>query len=414
MRVRRRMVQTGKKFEASLTGLVLAATFSRLIINTTRRFPYTFAPVLSRGMGVPLTAVTGLIGLSQITAFMGIFFGPLADRFGYRTMMIGGLGMLILGMFAGGLLPFYGVIFCSIFLSGLAKSVFDPSLQAYIGQRTPFERRGRIVGIMEVCWAGSTLVGIPLVAICINRFNWYSPFFLMSGLGLIGWLFLFRLLEKDRSSASAHTSPQQSIMNPWKEMLYAWRTLLQKKMNLCVLGSAFCVGASSDNIFVIYGAWLEQSFGLSVISLGLGTTVIGFAELIGEVLTASSGDRLGLGRSAALGLALNVFLCMLLPFFTQTLFFALTGLFLIFLTFEFNIVATLCLCTELIPGQRATMMSAFLAMASLGRLIGALAGGPLWLSGGIKATSFVSTVFGALGLVLLLFGLMKYQRIHSS
>jgi predicted MFS family arabinose efflux permease len=306
------------------------------------------------------------------------------------------------------------VIFCSIFLSGLAKSVFDPSLQAYIGQRTPFERRGRIVGIMEVCWAGSTLVGIPLVAICINRFNWYSPFFLMSGLGLIGWLFLFRLLEKDRSSASAHTSPQQSIMNPWKEMLYAWRTLLQKKMNLCVLGSAFCVGASSDNIFVIYGAWLEQSFGLSVISLGLGTTVIGFAELIGEVLTASSGDRLGLGRSAALGLALNVFLCMLLPFFTQTLFFALTGLFLILRTFEFNIVATLCLCTELIPGQRATMMSAFLAMASLGRLIGALAGGPLWLSGGIKATSFVSTVFGALGLVLLLFGLMKYQRIHSS
>ena len=35
----------------------------RLVLNTARRFAYPFAPVLSRGLNVPLTAVTFLIAI---------------------------------------------------------------------------------------------------------------------------------------------------------------------------------------------------------------------------------------------------------------------------------------------------------------------------------------------------------------
>ena len=34
------------------------AALCRFILNTSRRFVYPFAPVLSRGLGVPLTAIT--------------------------------------------------------------------------------------------------------------------------------------------------------------------------------------------------------------------------------------------------------------------------------------------------------------------------------------------------------------------
>ena len=78
----------------------------RLVLNTARRFAYPFAPVLSRGLGVPLTAVTSLIAVNQATAILGMFFGPLADRLGYRLMMLAGLAMLTAGMFAGGLYRF--------------------------------------------------------------------------------------------------------------------------------------------------------------------------------------------------------------------------------------------------------------------------------------------------------------------
>jgi len=145
------------------------ATLCRLVLNTARRFAYPFAPVLSRSLGVPLMAVTSLIAANQATSVLSIFFGPLADRFGYRRMMLAGLGSLALGMFAGGLLPFFGVVLAALLLAGLEKTVFGPALQAYVGERVPFNRRGMVIGVLEFSWAGSTLVGIPLLALLIER-----------------------------------------------------------------------------------------------------------------------------------------------------------------------------------------------------------------------------------------------------
>jgi len=35
-----------------------------------------------------------------------------------------------------------------------------------------------VVGLVEFSWAGSTLVGIPLIAIIIDRLDWRAPFLL--------------------------------------------------------------------------------------------------------------------------------------------------------------------------------------------------------------------------------------------
>ncbi|MFO8163992.1 MAG: MFS transporter [Thermodesulfobacteriota bacterium] len=114
------------------------ALLCRLVLNTARRFAYPFAPVLSRGLCVPLTSVKSLIAMNQAASVLGIFFGPLADRFGYRYIMLAGLGLLTLGMFTGGLLPFFGIVLAALLLAGLGKTVFDPAIQAYVGERVSF------------------------------------------------------------------------------------------------------------------------------------------------------------------------------------------------------------------------------------------------------------------------------------
>jgi predicted MFS family arabinose efflux permease len=89
---------------------------------------------------------------------------------------------------------------------------------------------------------------------------------------------------------------------------------------------------------------------------------------------------------------------------------ALVGLFLIFLSFEFMIVTSLSLFTELLPPARATMMASALAAAGIGRVVGALIGGSIWLAGGIYATSLVSASLSGLALVFLFWGLRGWQR----
>lgn len=108
--------------------------FSRIVLNTARRFAYPFAPALSRGLDVPLTAVTAAIGINQATGILGMIFGPISDRLGYRLMMLVGMSLLVIGMFAAGLLPMYATILAALFLAGLAKNIFDAAgLGRFIG-----------------------------------------------------------------------------------------------------------------------------------------------------------------------------------------------------------------------------------------------------------------------------------------
>ena len=389
-----------------LTLSIVVTTLCRLVLNTARRFVYPFAPALSRGLGVPLTAITSLIAVNQATAVLGLFFGPIADRLGYRLMMLTGMTLLVAGMFAGGLFPFYGVILIALFLAGLGKSMFDPALQAYVSERVPFHRRGLAIGFLEFSWAGSTLLGIPLIAILIDRLGWRAPFFVMGGLGILGILALSILIEK----TAQKKAPGQSL----PIFRGAWRQLLRERAALGALSYSFWISVANDNLFVVYGAWLEKQFGLSIVALGLGTAVIGIAELAGESFTAALADRLGLKRALIGGLAACLICYGILPLLGQTLGMALTGLFFLFLTFEFTIVTGLSLFTELVPASRATMMASYLAMGGVGRVVGALIGGPIWLAGGIFATALVSTAISGLALVSLIWGLRGWHKPQSS
>jgi DHA1 family inner membrane transport protein len=305
-------------------------------------------------------------------------------------------------MFAGGLFPFYGVVLVALFLAGLGKSIFDPALQAYVSERVPFHRRGLAIGFLEFAWAGSTLLGIPLIALLIDHLGWRAPFFVMGGFGILGILVLRIIIEKGRRKPAAYQSSPV--------FTGAWRQLLQERAALGALFYAFWISVANDNLFVVYGAWLEKQFNLSIVALGLGTGVIGIAELAGESLTAALADRIGLKRSVIGGLAACLICYGILPFLGQTLAMALTGLFIIFLTFEFTIVASLSLFTELVPTSRATMMASFLASAGVGRVVGALVGGPIWIAGGIYTTALVSAAISGLALVSLAWGLHGWQK----
>ena len=372
-------------------------------MNTARRFLYPFAPILSRGLGVSLSAITSLIAANQITGILSLFFAPIGDYLGYRIMMIAGLALLSIGMLSGGFFPWYGTVLLAVFLAGLGKGIFDPALQAYIGRQVPFTRRGLAIGIAETSWAGSTLIGIPLAGILIERFSWRTPFFALGGVALIGTVLLRIFIPPDRKNAG---SIHHTTINIW----HLWRKLLQSRAAIGVLCYAFLVNAANDTLFVVYGAWLEHAFGLSIIALGFSSIIIGFAELLGEGLTASFADRLGLKRALLLGLILSAASYLVLPFVGTVLSGALIALFLIFISLEFTIVTSLSLFSEIVPDARATMLSGYFAMAGVGRICGTLLGGVLWETRQIMVIAVASAAMSAFALFALLWGFRKKSQ----
>ena len=385
-----------------LAGQIAATIACRFVLNTGRRFIYPFAPDLSRELGVPLTSITNLAALNSATSLLGFCLGPVADRFGYRAMMLLGMGALSAGMLGAGIFPVFAMLVAAQILSGAGKSLFDPALQAYISERVPYTRRGLVIGLLETAWAGSTLAGIPLLALLIDPSGWRAAFFALSASGMLGIGLMARLLPAD---GPREAGPQARVDS--RQLLAA---VLHSRPALGMAVFAFFFNTAMDNLFVIYGAWLEEAFQLSVLAIGLGTGVIGAGELLGEFITAGLGDRLGLKRMAVGGVVLCVLTYLLLPAASQTLPMALAALFLHFCMFEMTIVTGLSVTTELLPEARATMMATFYAAAGAGRITGALMGGPVWLAWGIWGTSLFSAALTALALSALVWALSGWEE----
>jgi DHA1 family inner membrane transport protein len=378
-----------------------AAALARFFLNTARRFTYPFAPALARGLDVPLTSVTSLVALNQGAGLLSPLLGPLADRWGPRTMMLIGLASLATGMLAAAALPLYPTVLVALLLAGIGKSCFDPAVQAFIGARVPWQRRGLAIGLVEVAWAGSSLVGIPLVGWLIGRHGWRSPFLLLGVCAVASFALLALLLPPVQPARAADPARMSVIQG--------WRLLLRRRAALGALGYSVCFNMANDTLFVVYGAWLERDFHLLLAKLGLATIAIGAAELSAEVLTAMLSDRIGLARAAVGGVAVTAAAYLLLPAASRSLPLALGALFVVFLAFEFTVVTAVGLITEVLPVARGTMMGAFGATSGTGRMLGALTGGYVWLWGGLAATSAVAAALSVLALGSLVWGLRGWR-----
>lgn len=379
----------------------MAAAIFRIVLNTARRFIYPFAPALSRDLQVPLMAITSLIAVNQASSVAGLFIGPQADRWGYRRMMQSGLALLAVGMLMCWIAPVYGFVFIGLLLAGMGKTTYDPAVQAFVGQRVPFARRGMAIGAIETAWAGSTLIGIPIVAWIISNFGLHWSFFAMAVIGAVGWILLAKVIPADGRSTGED--------GRGLSMKAALVQLLRIRPAAGMLGFGFLISMANDNLFVIYGAWLEQDFGVDILTLGLSTGIIGAAELTGESMTAILGDRIGLKRAMQIGITVAAVGYLILPVIGVTLCTGLAGLFLIFLSFEFSVVCSFSLGTEVLPSSRATMMAGYFAAAGLGRMAGAFSGGALWMAGGLTAVTATSAGMMVLALGCLLWGLRGWE-----
>ena len=375
---------------------LIAFSVTRSVINTMYRMVYPFMTVFARGLGVPVTQVAGAVALRSAMGLAAPLLGSTADRRGRKRGMLLGLGIFVFGVVLVVVRPAYLPFVGALLLTTIGKIMFDPAMQAYLGDRIGYARRGQAIALTELGWSLAFLVGVPLMGWLIARRGWTAPFPWLAAAGAGAAFLLWRILPADPTDQA-----------PGPSLRLGLARIFGHPAALAGLALGMLASAGNETVNIVFGVWLEASFSLKVAALGAAAAVIGLAELSGEGLVVSITDRLGKRRAVATGLLVNCLACFALPILARTQAGALAALFLFYISFEFTLVSSIPLMTELVPDARATLMSANITALSLGRVLGAALGLALYPLG-IQANTLAVVVLNAVALTVL----MAFLREH--
>ena len=367
-----------------------ALTVSRLFLNTGLRMVYPFLPAFARGLGVPLSTLAYLVALRSAAGLLSPLFGPLSERFGRRPILALSMVLFALGCAVILLWPALWAFGLMLIVVALAKVIYDPAMQAYIGDTVAYEGRGRALAITELSWAGAFFLGVPLLSWSIENQSWRAPFFFLALFGIAAAAVLWRTLPaNDGRSGSAASLGQ------------AWLVIRKHRVIWAAAIYILLVMLANELFLIVYGDWMESSFALTLTALGLATAVIGAAEVSGELSTAAFIDRIGKRPFVIVTGTITVLMYAIMPYVSVSLVTALISLFLLFLFFEMTVVGGIPLMTEIVPTARGVVMSVILATGGLGRAVGALLGPAIWNNHGFEMLLLIAAVL-MLGAVLIL------------
>ena len=364
---------------------ILLFTLARTVINTNIRMVYPFLPVFARALDVEPASLAMAFSIRAFLGVFGPFLATVADTRDRKTGILLGVGLFTAGSAVVAFWPTLWAFILGTSLALLGNGVFIPSLNAFLGDHVPYEKRGRVLAVTELSWALAFIGGIPLVRVLLQHFTWITPFIVFTGLGVVFLILFAWLLPKNRIPHSEGNTIWQNL----GRVLRTWPALAGLLMGVLFTGA-------NETINLIFGVWIEDQFGLNFTALTTASVVIGLSELGGEVASTLWLDKVGKRKMIWIFLGLNSLAALVLPLFGGNLAWAVAGLGFFYITFEIVLISALTLMSEVLPQARATILAMTVAGFSLGRMLGDLIGPGLFSVGfWLSCLAAVALNFGA-------------------
>ncbi len=376
---------------ADLTTAHLAiVTGGRLALVAAFRIIYPLQPFLTHELNVDLRTVSALITVQLAASMLSPIGGALADTRGERATMSGGLAIFALGTALCALSPSFAAFLIGYALVGLAVALYQPAAQAYLSARTPYARRGWALGVFETSWAFGALLGVAPLMQIVQTTRQSAPVFWMLSVAGLASLALVWMLLPDGSRNLRETVRRID-----------WQALRTRGALMALLFVALALCAY-DLIQIVQAPWLRETLAVNEAQLGRLFALAGIGELIGALGVALLGDRLGIRRTTAAGFLLAAACVVALPFAGQEWTWLLPTYLLLYLSFEYAIVAAFPLVSAVAPAARGTMLALSAAAIGAGRVVASLGATSLWLAFGIGWTVTITAAILCAAILCLL------------
>jgi predicted MFS family arabinose efflux permease len=360
-----------------LAGALVTLFGARFGGNVLLRFPYVFLSAIASGLGIRVDTATAILGVRELGGLATPVPGHIADR-GHERRVIVILTAVagvttIAAPFAGSV----GMFAALLLIGGFAKFGTDAAQGAWMAHRVDFDRRGRVLGLIEVSWSAAFLVGMPLCAWSIDEWGWKAPFVGTGALLLVFAVAQWLALPRDRPSLLEDTPREKLRIDRSLRGVMAYSALQPFAQMM---------------VFAVVGDWFVKTLHMSVAGLGLYVAVVGLAELAGSSSSALLSDRVGKRRLALYGLAVATPTIVALGFVGDHVVAAVTVLVVMDAGLEGSFVAVLPLMTELDPNSRAAALGFAMVLMTISRAVASVLAGLVYVHLGFTAVCAIAGV----------------------
>lgn len=370
-------------------------TIARTTANGCFRFAPPFLATIASGLDVSLDTIGVAVAVSELSGLLSPITGSVAERFHRRSAMAVGL----FGVGAGAILAASAqnlvVLALALVVLGQSKVLFDLGLGAWVSDRVPYDKRGRVIGLTETSWAFGLLVGVTVMALIASATSWRVAYLVgAAAVVLLGSLVALRV---DDDPAEHHEARRTRTRASLPRIVFV------------VAAGIFCLMSASQMLFVTFGSWLRDEFGFTDGTLAVMTFGLGFGELIASISSSRLADRWGKQVAGAFGAALMVPAGLMLAVAHGRLALALPMLIVAVAAFEFAIVCVIPLGTMVVPGAPALGMSVMFAFGTLGRALASIPATRLYVRSGITWPATLCAVYAA-GAVVAMWRVHVWER----
>lgn len=223
----------------------------------------------------------------------GILAAGFADRFDRKKMLLFFYSGFIGGTYLCALAPTYELLLVARIITGLFGGVISSVSLAIISDIFKLEVRGRVMGFVQMGFAASQVLGIPVGLTLANHYGWHAPFWMIALFGtLLGILIYFKmqpvdthLLVKNEKNAFQHLF--HTVTHTHYPLAFLATTLLATGgFMLMPFGSAFTIhnmGLSMEQLPVLYGV-------TGIFTIMMGPLIGRLSDQIGKYKTFCIGS----------------------------------------------------------------------------------------------------------------------------
>jgi predicted MFS family arabinose efflux permease len=169
-------------------------------------------------------------GYAFSAAISGILTAGFADKYDRKSILL----FFYIGFLAGtlfcGLAQTYEQLLAARIITGLFGGVIGSISMAIVTDLFSIQQRGRVMGTIQMAFAGSQVLGIPIGLVLATQWDWHAPFLMIVAFSLILGIIVFAKLKP----VTEHLALQGS-KNVFQHL---WHTVRNRDYRIAFLATA--------------------------------------------------------------------------------------------------------------------------------------------------------------------------------